>query len=147
MRISIQSILAAGCDSIWHELIPKGELSGDVLTIEDHLAQPIIQQCAGQLVFIAELELKRHQVNITVRGHDKNPPIVTKAVPTSEWPVLLKAFALLATEADAGLGDMVERLVGPIGGDAFKEWHQKIFGRACGCGARKDFLNQRYPLN
>jgi hypothetical protein len=52
----------------------------------------------------------------------------------------------LAKASDRGLGDIVERLVGPMGGEAFKKWHLKIFGKSCGCAARRDKWNAKFPL-
>jgi hypothetical protein len=62
------------------------------------------------------------------------------------WPLLLRPMKLLAAPEDRGLGDIVERTVGPIGGDAFKAWHQTLFGRSCGCVERREAWNVRYPL-
>ena len=70
-------------------------------------------------------------------------------VPTAagEWPLLLRPLKLLARDGDRGLGDIVARTVGPAGGDAFKAWHLRAFGRDCGCGDRQASLNARYPLS
>lgn len=54
--------------------------------------------------------------------------------------------ALVTGVSQDGLGDVVERAIGPIGGDAFKTWYKKITGKDCGCGQRKQWLNERYPL-
>lgn len=63
-----------------------------------------------------------------------------------EWPLALRPLKLLAIESDHGLGDIVARHVGPVGGDAFKAWYRYAFGRDCGCGDRQKWLNQRFPL-
>lgn len=63
-----------------------------------------------------------------------------------EWPTILKPMKLLARPTDKGLGDIVERVVGPIGGDAYKAWYKTIFGKPCGCTHRQDRLNQLFPL-
>ena len=63
-----------------------------------------------------------------------------------EWPLVLQPMKLLAKPEDTGLGDIVERLIGPIGGEAFKAWYLKTFGKACGCEMRKESWNRRYPL-
>ena len=62
------------------------------------------------------------------------------------WPAYLQPFKLLAKEGDSGLGDIIARTVGPVGGDAFKNWYKKTMGRDCGCRDRQVFLNATYPL-
>lgn len=64
----------------------------------------------------------------------------------AEWPLLAKPLKLMAKPTDRGLGDIVARVVGPVGGDAFKLWYKRTFGRDCGCGDRQKFLNTRFPL-
>jgi hypothetical protein len=63
-----------------------------------------------------------------------------------EWPLLLQPFKLMARPGDRGLGDIIERVIGPVGGDAYKAWYLKVFGVPCGCTRRSDNLNQRFPL-
>ena len=70
----------------------------------------------------------------------------TKPLPREEWPLWAFALALLSNPEDRGLGDVIERTIGPIGGDKFKIWHEKIFRKKCGCEARKDKWNLRWPL-
>src|SRR5437868_4728727 len=65
---------------------------------------------------------------------------------SEQWPLALLPLKLLAKEGDRGVGDIIARTVGPIGGDAFKTWYKRIFGKDCGCGARQDVLNARWPL-
>ena len=62
------------------------------------------------------------------------------------WPMALISLKLLAKEGDRGAGDIIARMIGPIGGDAFKKWYRAIFGKSCGCGARQEILNARWPL-
>jgi hypothetical protein len=71
---------------------------------------------------------------------------VEKSRPTHDWPLLLRPMKLLAKPSDKGLGDIVERTIGPVGGDAYKLWYKATFGRDCGCTKRRDNLNIRYPL-
>lgn len=66
--------------------------------------------------------------------------------PPEPWPLYLQPFKLLAQEGDKGLGDIVEHVIGPAGGGAYKSWYEKTFGVGCGCNQRQDRLNQRYPL-
>lgn len=63
-----------------------------------------------------------------------------------EWPLLLRPMKLLAQPGDKGLGDIVERTIGPVGGDAYKIWYKTTFGKPCKCNKRQDNLNERYPL-
>lgn len=63
-----------------------------------------------------------------------------------QWPFFLAPMRLLATQADRGLGDVVGRIIGPLGGTAFETWHLKTFGKPCSCGDRRATLNARYPL-
>ena len=70
-----------------------------------------------------------------------------QAVPPSEWPLWAKAMALLCNSEDRGLGDTIARVIGPVGGDAFKSWHLKIMGEPCGCAGRQESLNLQYPYS
>ena len=66
--------------------------------------------------------------------------------PGTSWPLALAPLKLLAKPGERGLGDIIARLIGPIGGDAYKAWYQKTFGHACGCADRQAGLNARFPL-
>lgn len=68
-----------------------------------------------------------------------------KAIPRDKWPLWTKAVHALSNEADKGIGDTIARIIGPIGGDAFKAWHLKIFKRKCRCHWRQAMLNQLFP--
>jgi len=63
-----------------------------------------------------------------------------------EWPIILRPLKHLAIEGDNGLGDIIARTIGPVGGDEFKKWYKAIFGRECGCDIRQEWWNIRYPL-
>jgi len=52
----------------------------------------------------------------------------------------------LAAKGDRGAGDIIARVIGPIGGTAFKAWYKVTFGKDCGCGRRQEVLNTRWPL-
>lgn len=67
-------------------------------------------------------------------------------LPPDPWPMSLVPLKLLAQTGDKGLGDIVARTVGPVGGDAFKAWWLKTFGVPCGCDGRQEWLNAKYPL-
>lgn len=66
--------------------------------------------------------------------------------PPAPWPAYLLPLKLLKQEEDRGLGDIVARTIGPVGGDAFKDWYREKFGQDCGCRDRQIHLNRLYPL-
>jgi len=61
------------------------------------------------------------------------------------WPKVFQLIAHLKTDADAGVGDTIARVLGPVGGDAFKAWFKRLTGKSCGCTERQDELNRNYP--
>ena len=63
-----------------------------------------------------------------------------------EWPFLAKPLRMFALPGDKGLGDIVERIIGPAGGEAYKIWYKQTFGKSCGCSQRRDKLNLLYSL-
>ena len=63
-----------------------------------------------------------------------------------KWPLILQPMKLLAQPGDKGLGDILARKIGPIGGDAFKAWYKATFGKSCGCDPRQESWNKKYPL-
>ena len=67
--------------------------------------------------------------------------------PGPAWPLLLAPIKLLAQPGDRGLGDIIARTIGPVGGEAYKGWYKTIFGRSCGCADRQATLNTRFPLS
>jgi hypothetical protein len=67
-------------------------------------------------------------------------------LPKPDWPVIVRPMKRFAKEGDKGLGDIVERVIGPVGGHAYKIWYQATFGEPCGCEKRIDRLNERFPL-
>lgn len=71
---------------------------------------------------------------------------VAKPAEPQKWPTLALPMKLLAKPGDKGLGDIVARVIGPIGGDAFKAWYAATFGKSCGCEVRQEVWNRRYPL-
>lgn len=66
-------------------------------------------------------------------------------VPKSDWPAWALFFETIRIETDSGVGDTVARLIARLGGDRFKSWFQKTFGKDCGCNDRQALLNSRYP--
>ncbi len=73
------------------------------------------------------------------------PTFMQRGKPSPDWGSL-NFLKLMARDGDKGLGDIVARVIGPIGGEAFKKWFQRIFGRSCGCSERQDEWNLTYPL-
>ncbi len=78
--------------------------------------------------------------------HTDTPTFAKRGKPSPDWGFLLNPLKLVAKEGDKGLGSIVERVVGPIGGSAFKIWFRRIFGRDCGCKERKEDWDLTYPL-
>lgn len=70
----------------------------------------------------------------------------SRGAKSPKWPFILQPLKAFAKEGDRGLGDIIERMVGPVGGDAYKKWHLKIFGKPCSCSERQDSLNLDFPL-
>jgi hypothetical protein len=68
-------------------------------------------------------------------------------VPRDKWPLWAKGVALARGGQDKGVGDTVERAVGPVGGEAFKQWYLNTFGKPCGCDGRKESWNTLYPYD
>jgi hypothetical protein len=53
---------------------------------------------------------------------------------------------MTAKPSDTGIGDVIARIVGPVGGEAYKTWYQATFKKRCGCAERQADLNALYPL-
>ena len=73
-------------------------------------------------------------------------PTLEKPIPFDEWPIALKYYSLRRKNGDTGIGDILERSFGKIGGNLFKKFWKSVTGKECGCGKRKEWLNERYPL-
>ena len=83
------------------------------------------------------------------RGYFANPPprpapVPLKPVPREEWKAGALALADMAESGDRGIGDVIERNLA-VGGIVFKALVTSL-GFECGCSARRDELNQLYPL-
>ena len=63
----------------------------------------------------------------------------------NQWPTWAATIAKLKADGDTGIGDTIARVIGPVGGAAFKRYFKTIFGKSCGCDERQDALNRRYP--
>jgi hypothetical protein len=65
---------------------------------------------------------------------------------TYEWPIWAKALRQFSKPEDAGIGDVVARMIGDYNSMAFKAWHLATFGKACNCSGRQKRWNALYPL-
>jgi len=61
------------------------------------------------------------------------------------WPLWARTMHGLKADADKGVGDTVERIIGSDNSAKLKSWYQATFGRSCGCDGRKADFNARYP--
>lgn len=75
---------------------------------------------------------------------DDNEPSI-EVVPYDGWPLWAKAMAAVKTPEDRGVGDTVERTIGPANSSAIKKFYHKTFGRTCNCDGRRDTWNRKYP--
>ncbi len=93
------------------------------------------------------LPVRCDEGNAPYRNKFTDPPTYAqRGMKGPAWPLALIPIKLLANETDRGLGDIVARVIGPIGGDAFKKWYKAIFGTPCGCKERQEDWNATYPL-
>ena len=129
MRIALSSLLESKCPNVWHDILTAGKLTGATVEVPDAEAACILARCHDPIMVEAA------------------PASTVKALPFDEWPLALQLLAKLAKPTDKGLGDVIERIIGPIGGNAFKTWFKRATGRDCGCGHRKQILNELYPLS
>lgn len=81
-----------------------------------------------------------------IRAPGERPPEIAIENNRQPWPIVLMPIRLLAKPGDRGAGDIIARTIGPIGGDAYKKWYKRLFGKLCGCAERQEALNQRWPL-
>lgn len=94
-------------------------------------------------VFVNGVEISDGSVIFQAPVRVKKPT----AVPSMErWPLWAKALKIVAKRQDKGIGDVVARIIGEENSEAFKAWHLKTFGKACGCKGRQDRWNRMYPL-
>ena len=72
--------------------------------------------------------------------------VVINPVPPEQWPLWAQGFKKLAQLEDAGIGDVVRRMIGEETSNAFKMFYRKIAGKDCGCKGRQERWNKLYPL-
>lgn len=64
--------------------------------------------------------------------------------PRDHWPLWARTLAAMQGEGDKGVGDTIERVMGPKTSESFKGWYKRTFNRNCGCDGRKEDWNNRF---
>lgn len=90
-----------------------------------------------------ELAAKRSGRPAAPNGRAIIPSQPIKPMPADSWPVWAKTVARLKSDEDMGVGDTIRRQVG-IFGAGFKAAMLGM-GVPCGCDARQDEYNTKYP--
>lgn len=98
------------------------------------VADVIEARAVGGVVTLGEAEWK-----VLRQWHDDAQP--------EPWPVWARLIARRRANGEKGVGDTVERIIGPAVSDAFKVWHYAIFKRDCKCEQRKAQWNARFPYH
>jgi hypothetical protein len=73
-------------------------------------------------------------------------PAPKSPIPFEKWPVWARMIWLVRKKEDRGVGDVVERTIGPASSKAFQAWYKRTYGRSCGCSRRKAEWNQQFPF-
>lgn len=84
------------------------------------------------------------EVELTEAAFQKLRKKYAVPVEAAEWPLFARVLARLKSTADRGVGDTIARLIGPVGGAAFKVWFKRLTGCTCGCTERQEELNKRF---
>ena len=131
MIISLKTLRESNCLNLYNDFLLAGNLVGATVEVQDYIANEILGKCRENIDIQPIVQISKHP-----------------AIPYNEWSLPLKLLSRLnARKEDRGMGDLIERVVGPIGGDVFKAWWRNLTGSDCGCGHRKEWLNERYPFN
>lgn len=77
----------------------------------------------------------------------RDPPRPVQPVPRDRWPFSARTLARLARPGERGLGTVLTRLLGNVGGEVYKRWFVRIVGRPCGCTDMATKLDVMYPLS
>ncbi len=77
----------------------------------------------------------------------KPKSIFPQPIPRKDWPMWVKALAMIAKAEDKGIGDVVARTIGAENSEAFKKWFKATTGKDCGCTGRQRRWNIEYLLN
>ena len=135
MKILITELLSK-CQPVYYQILAQGNLVHGEISIEDQIAQPLLEQCTAEPQPFAQPIFK----NPTHRLPQSAP--VKLNIERPAWAKTLKA---LRKDGEIGIGDTAERIFGSLGGTAFKIAFKAMFKRDCGCNARKDLWNTLYP--
>ncbi|MCX7915043.1 MAG: hypothetical protein N3A53_01900 [Verrucomicrobiae bacterium] len=68
-----------------------------------------------------------------------------KAAVQKRWLWLARLISKLRRPRDRGVGDTIERIIRPVGGQAYKELHRFVTGKPCRCAHRQAKLNSAFP--
>jgi hypothetical protein len=122
---------------LWHKIMFDGQLNhgGHKVTVPDKLAE--------------ELKRAGHTSPASVEP-DLEPPSgrgsrAATPAQTNPWPLWAKLLRLMASNRDAGLGDILARWLKFMGGNLYKKWHLRQHGKPCKCAAHQTRLNSRFP--
>jgi hypothetical protein len=130
LKISLKALRESKCQNIWHDMIRAGKQVGADVEVPDKVAQSILAHCAETQPIASAPALL--------------PDI--QPIPFEQWPLAYQKLIEWAEPGDIGIGDIIERKIAQIGGTEFKKRFKGIFGRDCGCEARKEKLNLLYPI-
>jgi len=135
MRFKLQSLAVNKCPNVWNDMLKAGRHSpgAGYVDVPDDIARQILNNCG----------------NIPPAEKPSPVHVLTgiEPIPYEDWPAPFKALIPFAIPQDVGLGDTIERHVGPIGGRLFAKWFFETFNRSCGCDTRREKWNIQYPLS
>jgi len=78
-------------------------------------------------------------------AHSRTMRRATVAMRPEDWPGWAKKLRLHRLDGERGLGDTAARVIGPVGGEAFKRWWRIIMRCDCGCAEGQVRLNAKFP--
>lgn len=84
-------------------------------------------------------------VRLWSRRATNRPVLASKRPAERSWPLWAMIVAKLKSDADKGIGDTIERIIGKDNSETFKSWYKSTFGKSCGCSGRKAQWNFAYP--
>ena len=107
----------------------------------------LVAEIVNGLPVSENIGTKSSQLSIQTEVPPKfKPRHILSSVPEKNWPVWVKALRQFSQPKDAGIGDVVARIIGDENSLAFNAWHLKTFGKPCNCPARRNRWNKLYPL-
>ena len=71
---------------------------------------------------------------------------VTRTQSPRPWPLAARVLRGLRRPGEKGVGDTLARIIGNMGGDAFKRWSKRL-GFNCHCDDRQAALNSRWSYD